>query len=104
MPIFTAEIAGRPTVVLAALDHALALAFAEDEFIRSELRDLRTPEGAQLWDGTANMTVRPSSAAEQAIWERNLVEDLTEGVHESREDVVESNGFAFLVDYREPDK
>ena len=73
-----------------------------DDFIRSELADLQTPEGAPLWDGTADMTVRPASTDEQAIWERNLAGDLAEGVHESWQDAVESNGFAFLVECREP--
>ena len=73
-----------------------------DDFIRSELCDLRTPDGEPLWDGKADVTVRPSSADEHAHWERNLADDLAAGVHESREDAVESNGFAFLVEYREP--
>ena len=46
LPIFTAEIAGKPTIVLAARDHVAALAFVNDDFVRSELADLRTPDGA----------------------------------------------------------
>ncbi len=102
MPIFTAEIAGQPTIVLAARDHVNALAFVKNDFIRSELADLQTPDGAPLWDGNTSVTVRLATTDERAVWERNLVEDLAEGVHESREDAIESNGFAFLVDYREP--
>ena len=102
MQVFTAEIAGQPTIVLAARDYVAALAFVKNDFIRSELAGLQTPDGAPLWDRNADVTIRPANADERAIWERSLVEDLAEGVHESREDAIESNGFAFLVDYREP--
>ena len=102
MPVFTAQITGQPTIVFAARDHVNALAFVHDDFIRSELCGLRAPDGAQLWDGDAAVSVRPASADERAAWEHNLVEDLAAGVHESREDAIESNGFVFLVEYREP--
>ncbi len=74
MPIFTAEIAGRPTVVLAARDYVAALAFVNDDFIRPELAGLQTPDGAPLWDGDTAVTVRPANKDEKAIWESNLVE------------------------------
>ena len=104
LPIFTTEIAGQPTIVFAALDYVRALAFVGDDFVRSEFADLRTPDGAPLWDDNAIVMVRPADADESALWERSLIDDLAAGVHESWEDAYESNGFAFLVDYLEPDE
>ncbi len=75
-----------------------------DGFIRSELCGLRTPDGGPLWDGNADVAVQPACTDEQAIWERNLAGDLAQGVHESREDAVRGNGFAFLVEHLEPDE
>jgi len=104
LPIFTAEIAGNATVVFAALGEVQALNFINDSFIRSELCGLRTTEGAPLWDGEADMAIRSASANERAVWERGLADDLASGVHEGREEAIQSNGFCFLVEYREPDE
>ena len=65
MPIFTTEIAGRPTVAFAARDYASALKFVHMDFIRSELRDLRAPDGAPLWNGQANLVVRDATEEEK---------------------------------------
>ena len=48
MPIFTTEIAGKPTVAFAARDYTDALTFVHMDFWRSELRDLRAMDGAPL--------------------------------------------------------
>jgi hypothetical protein len=101
LPIFTAEIEGTPTLVLAAHDYVAALAFVNDSFVRTELCSLRTPDGGALWNGKTDVTVRPASPDEEAVWERSLAEDLAQGVHASRADAIESNGFAFLVEYLE---
>lgn len=103
MPIYTADIASRPTVVFATLGDVHALDFINDTFIRSELCSLRAPESAPLLNGNAAMAVRPASADERAVWEHSLFNDLTAGVHQDHEDAIQSNGFAFLVEYREPD-
>lgn len=76
--------------------------FVNDRFIISELRGLRMPDGTALWPPDAGLSIRSATESENTMWEDNLVEDLADGVHESREDAVESNGFAFLVDYRDP--
>ena len=102
MPVFTAEIDGTPTLVLAAHDYVAALAFVNDTFVRAELCSLQTPDGGALWNGKTDVVVRPASSDETAVWERNLVEDLAQGVHASLADAIESNGFAFLVEYLEP--
>lgn len=102
MPVFTAEIDGIPTLVLTAHDYVAALAFVNDTFVRAELCSLRTPDGGALWNGMTDVTVRPASPDEAAVWEHGLAEDLAQGVHASRADAIESNGFAFLVEYLEP--
>lgn len=105
MPMYTAEIAGWATFVFGALDDADALAFASGEFILGELKDqLRTPRGAPLWDGKAEVTVRPATADEVVVWERELYWDVVEEVYESLEHAIECNRFVFLVDYLEPDE
>ena len=40
MPIFTTEIAGRPTMAFGARDYASALEFVHMDFLCSELMDL----------------------------------------------------------------
>ena len=102
MPIFTAEIDGTPTLVLAAHDYVAALAFVNDTFVRTELCSLRTPDGGPLWNGKTDVTVRPAGRDEAIVWERNFAEDLAQGVHASLADAIESNGFAFLVEYQDP--
>ncbi len=72
MPIFTTEIAGKPTVAFAARDYAHALAFVHTDFLRSELRDLRAPDGAPLWDGQANLVVRDATEEEKSAWEAEV--------------------------------
>ena len=64
MPIFTTEIAGKPTVAFAARDYASALAYMHLDFLRSELKDLRAPDGAPLWDGQAELVVRDATEME----------------------------------------
>ena len=104
MPIFTAEIAGRPTVVFGALNRATALTFVNYTFIRSELQTLRTPAGAPLWDGQESISIRRASMEDEAVWERDLAEYIADGVYKSRDDAVENMGFTFLVDYLERDE
>ena len=72
--------------------------------LRELKSQLRAPEGAPLWDGRAEVTVRPASADEVTVWERNLHRNLGGDVFESLEDAIEYNRFAFLVDYLEPDE
>ena len=101
-PIFTAEIDGIPTLVLAAHYYVAALAFVNDTFVRTELCSLRTPDGGALRNGKTDVTVRPANPDEAAVWEHSLAEDLAQGVHASLADAIESNGFAFLVEYLDP--
>ena len=58
MPIFTVDISERPTVVVAARDYAGALVFVADGFTRSELQMITTVDGAPLWNGVSEITVR----------------------------------------------
>jgi len=104
LPIFTAEIACRPTVVFAAHSSAHALGFVNNTFIIAELRSLRMPYGEPLWPEDSDLTVRAATESESAVWERSLADDLAAGVHESREEAIQSNGFAFLVEYREAEQ
>ncbi len=102
MHIFTLEFLGRPTVALAAQDYPAALAFVSGSFFRRELASLRTPDGKPLRPIGADIMIRRANSAESAFWEYCLEEDIDQGVHEDLEDAIESNGFAFLVEYRDP--
>ena len=66
MPIFTTEIAGKPTVAFAAPDYASALALVHMDFLCSELRDLRAMDGAPLWDGQTDLVVRDATEEEMS--------------------------------------
>jgi hypothetical protein len=99
MPIFTVDIADRPTVVVAARDYAGALAFVSDGFTRSELYMIKTVDGAPLWDGTADITVRLATEPEKQVWEIGLKDALKGEVYEDRENAIDGYCFSFLVPY-----
>ncbi len=104
MPIFTTEIAGKPTMAFAARDYASALAFVHMDFLCSELRDLRAPDGAPLWDGQAELVVRDATKEELAAWEAEVALAIREREIDHREDALDAGWFIFLTPYREPEE
>ncbi len=104
MPIFTTEIAGRPTVAFAAQDYASPLAFVHRDFLRGELRDLRATDGAPLWDGQANLVVRDATQEELAARDAEVALAIRECEIDRREDALEAGWFIFLVPYRDPEE
>ena len=104
MPIFTTEIAGRPTVAFAARDYASALAFVHMDFLCSELRDLPAPEGAPLWDGQAELVVRDATEQEKSAWDAEVAQAIQEREIDRREDALDAGWFIFLAPYREPEE
>lgn len=99
MPIFTVDIAERPTVVVAARDYAGALVFVADGFTRSELQMITTVDGAPLWDGVSKITVRLATEPEIQVWEKGVIDALEGQVYEDREDAIAGGCFSFLVPY-----
>ena len=104
MPIFTTEIAGRPTMAFAARDYASALAYMHMDFLRSELRDLRAADGTPLWYGKANLVVRDATEEELSAWEAEVAEAIREREIDRREDALDAGWFIFLVPYLDPDE
>ena len=104
MPIFTTEIAGKPTVAFAARDYTDALTFVHMDFWRSELRDLRAMDGAPLWDGQAELVVRDATEEETSAWEADVAVAIREGEIDRREDALDPGWFIFLVPYRDPEE
>ena len=99
MLVFTLDIADRPTVAVAARNYVSVLAFIANDFIRSELQTITTVDGTPLWDGTAEIAVRPATEPERLVWEIGLNEALKGQVYEDREDAIDSGCFSFLVPY-----
>ena len=104
MPIFTTEIAGKPTVAFAAPDYASALNFVDMDFLRSELMDLRAMDGASLWDGQAKLVVWVANEKEKSAWEADVAVAIREGEIDRREDALDVGWFIFLVPYLETDE
>ncbi len=104
MPIFTTEIAGQPTMAFGARDYASALAFVHMDFLRSELMDLRAPDGAPLWDGQAELVVRDATVEEKSAWEAAVALAVREREIDRREDALDAGWFIFLAPYCEPEE
>lgn len=104
MPFFVAEIEETPVLVFAAKDRVDALAFAADDFVRSELCMLTRADGRSLMTEGADIVVREAGAREREIWEADMADGLRGQACESREDAIDGQWFALLVDYREQDK
>ncbi len=104
MPIFTTEIAGRPTVAFAARDYARALAFVHMDFLRSELMDLRAMVGAPLSDGKVELVVRDATEEEMSAWDTEVALAIREREIDRREDALDWSWFIFLTPYLEPNE
>lgn len=86
-------------MVCAAHGYDGAVAFAEEPFIRSELRNIAGIDGKPLWDGAAEIAVRPAQHFEREVFEIGLLDALRCQVIESREDAIDGGCFSFLVPY-----
>jgi hypothetical protein len=99
MLVYVAEIGGRP---LAAMN-AETTFFADDWFggpaFHRELTVLRDEDGNPLWDGEAEIHVRPASSREEKIWERERAEAVTAG-HVAED---EAKVLVFLIPVFDPD-
>ena len=92
------------TAVLAGGVLARALAFVHMDFLCSELRDLRAPDGAPLWDGQAELVVRDATQEERTAWEAEVALAIREREIDRREDALDAGWFIFLALYREPEE
>ena len=74
MPLFTAEVAGRPVLVFPEEDRGAA----EELLVSSigpDLLDFEdAEEGRPVWDGEEELTVREARPEEAARWEQGLAE------------------------------
>ena len=99
MPIFVAEISGR---ALAAMNAETTFT-ADDWFggpaFHRELTVLRDEDGIPLWDGEAEIHVRPANSLEEEIWERERAEAVTAG----HVDEDEAKVLVFLIPVFDPD-
>ena len=74
MPLFTAEVAGRPVLVFSEEDRGAA----EELLVSSIGPDLldfeEAEEGRPVWDGEEELTVREARPEAAARWEQGLAE------------------------------
>ena len=91
-------------MAFAAQDYASALAFVHMDFLRSELKDLRAPDGEPLWDGKVELVVRDATEEEMSAWDAEVAVAIREREIDRREDALDWSWFIFLVPYREPDE
>ena len=61
--VYVLEIGGEPVLAFAASSHREAQSLLREEWLRSDLRDLRAG-GKPVWDGAVKLTVRHASAEE----------------------------------------
>jgi hypothetical protein len=74
----TVEIAGVPiAIVNSSKDEAEE--FFQSEVFKSDLLSWETPEGRSLWDGMAELFVRPSFAEEEAVFDRGFAKARVNG-------------------------
>lgn len=68
MAVYVAEIAGRPVVAFEAASEADAKAVMADSEFRRDLLVFQSG-GSALWDGAAEMRLRPALETEASAWE-----------------------------------
>src|SRR5882757_4041020 len=97
MTIFVAEVSGRAIAAMNAENVVTAEDWLAGPAFHSELLRLRDEEGDPLWDGEAEIHVRPAMPQEEAIWERARDEAVADGDFDENEDQVrERSGRADL--------
>ncbi len=95
--IFVAEINGQGIVAFSQPTANDALAWADDEDVRSDLMFLEGADGRPLWDGRAEIYVREADPEEGDRWQTSFKEALGDGDVEDAEDWV-----IYLVPVTEP--
>ncbi len=98
MGIWTLEIAGKAIVAIGDIEHDEAQDLITDDAFQEDLMAFEA-NGTPLWDGEAELTVRPASKDEQAAWKEARVEA------EEEEDFEEDEAsVVFLVEVSDPDE
>ncbi len=97
MPIYTAEINGRGIAAFDAADLVAAEDWAYSTVFLEDLARLET-DGAPLWDGAAEINVRPALPEEEAKWQASWGRALLRGDAEEGKD----SWVAFLVPVVDP--
>ena len=93
MPLYSLATTEHAILTFSARDDVVAPGFAENDFILRELTGLKTPEGTPLWDGRAELTVRPATDSERAVWEADIPHAIRDQVTESREQALSDSHF-----------
>jgi len=86
MPIYTVEINGRGIAAFDAVDLVAALDWAHGTVFQEDLFRLET-DGAPLWDGEAEIYVRPALPEEEAKWQASWARALMRGDVEEGENL-----------------
>lgn len=95
--MFTLEIAGRPVAVIGGEEEE-ARDIVESEAFQDDLRRL-LHDAVPLWDGAAELSLRPASEEEIAEFEADFAEEEDED-----EDDEEALEVMFLVPINDPDE
>jgi hypothetical protein len=88
MTIYVAEISGRAIAAMNAENVVTAEDWLAGPIFHSELLRLKDEEGDSLWDGEAEIHVRPALPREEAIWEEARDEAVADGDFDEDEDQV----------------
>lgn len=96
--MFTLEIAGRPVAIIGGEEEE-ARDIVESEAFQEDLRRL-TDDSAPLWDGEAELSLRPATKEEIAEFESGMGDD-EEDEDEDEDDSLE---VMFLVPVSDPDE
>jgi hypothetical protein len=88
MNLYVAEISGRAIAAMNAENTFIADDWFGGPGFHSELLRIRDEDGNPLWDGEAEIRVRPASSEEQKIWERARAEAVVDGDVDEDEDRV----------------
>lgn len=78
MPVFVAEVDGRPVAIFNAGAKPDAEDYTEDETFRSDLLTLED-DGRAVWDGTSKVEIREALEAEAEIWQEAWTDAVQSG-------------------------
>jgi hypothetical protein len=70
MPVYVMDVGNRPTLCFFADDTRHAEEFIEEDHVRADLMVYEN-NGASLWDGTSEITVRLAEQSERDIWQQS---------------------------------
>lgn len=97
MPVYVAAIKGRAVVAFHADSRSGADRRVCDPLFRDDLMTLATG-GLLLWDGVADVVVRPALSDEEARWRSSRAKAITQGSIDGEDDA----WIAFLVPLSNP--